>query len=45
MIITKEQQEAMINNYWKTHSFEEMEAFSEGMEAMLNLVSTKINKQ
>ena len=44
MIITKEQQEAMINEYWKTHTFAEMEAYSEGMEAMLNLILKKLNK-
>ena len=43
MIITKEHQEAMINEYWKTHSFAEMEAFTEGMEVMLELIIKKLN--
>ena len=45
MIITKEQQEAMINEYWKTHTFAEMEAYSKGMEDMFNLIIKKLKEQ
>tara|TARA_R110000737_G_scaffold349876_1_gene387207 strand:+ start:24 stop:161 length:138 start_codon:yes stop_codon:yes gene_type:complete len=45
MIITKEQQMAMINEYWKTHTFEEMEAYSEGMEAMFCLILKKLKER
>ena len=38
MIITKEHQLAMIEKYQETHPVMEAIAFSEGMEAMLELV-------
>jgi hypothetical protein len=47
MIVTREHQLAMIENYQKTHPLTEAVAFSEGMEAMLELVikGLKTNKQ
>jgi len=44
MIITKEHQEAMIEKYQKTHPIMEAVAFSEGMEAMLELVIKGLKK-
>jgi len=38
MIVTQEHQLAMINEYAKNHPIMEAVAFSEGMEAMLELV-------
>lgn len=44
MLITKEQQEAILNNYIKAkHSADECVGFIDGMVAMLDLVS-KLNK-
>ena len=37
MIITKEHQLAMVNEYAKTHPIMEAVAFNEGMQAMLEL--------
>jgi hypothetical protein len=44
MIITKEHQLAMIENYQKKHTLEEAISFSEGMEAMLELVIKGLKK-
>ena len=38
MLITREHQQAMINNYSKLHNTDETLGFIEGMEAMLNYV-------
>ncbi len=38
MIITKEQQEAMINNYAKNHNSYEVVGFVDGLNAMLELI-------
>ena len=38
MLITKEQQEAMIEIYAKTHNTREVIGFIDGLEAMLNLI-------
>lgn len=44
MLITKEQQEAILNNYIKAkHSTDECVGFMDGMVAMLDLVS-RLNK-
>ncbi len=44
MLITKEQQEAMIEVYAQTHSAAEVLGYVDGMIAMLELIE-KINKQ
>jgi hypothetical protein len=45
MLITKEQQEALVDNYIKAkHSQDEVIGFIDGMIAMLELIE-KINKQ
>ena len=38
MLITKEQQEAMIEIYAKTHTAREVIGFIDGLQAMLNLI-------
>ena len=38
MLITKEQQEAMIEIYAKTHNTREIIGFIDGLQAMLNLI-------
>ena len=44
MLITKEQQEAMVDNYIKAnHSGAEIMGFIDGLEAMLNLIE-KLDK-
>ena len=43
MLITKEQQEAMIEIYAKTHNTREVIGFIDGLQAMLNLI-VKIDK-
>lgn len=42
MIITKEHQEAMVNKYFENHTASETESFSEGMEAMFNLIKKNL---
>tara|TARA_R110000803_G_scaffold188582_1_gene251033 strand:- start:590 stop:724 length:135 start_codon:yes stop_codon:yes gene_type:complete len=44
MIITREHQIAMIENYQEKHTIMEAVAFSEGMEAMLELVTKGLKK-
>jgi hypothetical protein len=45
MLITKEQQEALISNYAKQkHNVDECSGFIDGMQAILNLID-KLNKQ
>jgi hypothetical protein len=44
MLITKEQQEALVDNYIKAkHSQDEVIGFIDGLQAMLNLIE-KIDK-
>jgi hypothetical protein len=43
MLITKEQQEAMIEVYAQTHTTSEVVGFIDGLEAMLNLIE-KLDK-
>lgn len=38
MLITKEQQEALVDNYAKTHNSREVIGFIDGLKAMLNLI-------
>tara|TARA_R110000803_G_scaffold31702_6_gene70417 strand:- start:541 stop:669 length:129 start_codon:yes stop_codon:yes gene_type:complete len=42
MVITKEHQEAMVNKYFENHTASETDAFSEGMEAMFNLIKKNL---
>jgi hypothetical protein len=44
MIITKEQQEVMVDNYLKTHTVAETKSFVDGMIAVLSLIN-RIIKQ
>jgi hypothetical protein len=44
MIITKEHQEQMVINYQKTHSFDEMVGYVDGLNAMWELVE-KLSKE
>ena len=42
MIITLEEQEAIVNNYRKKgHNFDECEGFMDGMNAMFDLIDKK----
>ena len=43
MLITKEQQEALVSNYMRTHSPGECIGFIEGINAIIELMS-KLNK-
>ena len=39
MVLTKEHQETMVNNYLQTHTVSETESFIKGMEAIIKLVN------
>ena len=43
MLITKEQQEALVSNYMKTHNTDECIGFIQGINAIIELMS-KLNK-
>ena len=45
MILTKEHQEAMLDNYGKTHTFDEVLGFRDGMEAMFNFIDSKLKEK
>lgn len=47
MLITIEQQQALIDNYAKTHNTREVIGFIDGLQAMLNLIKRldKASKQ
>tara|TARA_R110002033_G_scaffold44181_1_gene86759 strand:- start:1866 stop:1991 length:126 start_codon:yes stop_codon:yes gene_type:complete len=41
MILTKEQQEAMLKEYMKTHTTDECSGFIDGINAIIKLINKK----
>ena len=42
MIITRAEQEALVDKYFETHNYEQSKAFMDGLKAMMDLVDKKL---
>jgi len=45
MIITRAEQEALVDKYFETHNYEQSKAFMDGLKAMIDLVDKKLKSK